>query len=116
MAPQSGREVLILGAVRTPIGRGHPEKGIYRNLHPTELLGVTFSEVLARSGLSASEVELVLAGCVLQFGTQSFDVARNAWLQEGLPIEASATTLDTQCGSGQQSINFASALIAADVH
>lgn len=113
---QNGREVQIIGAVRTPIGRGHPEKGIFRNLHATELLGQTYSEVLARSNVAPSEVELVLAGCVLQFGVQSFDVARNAWLQEGLPIEASATTLDTQCGSGQQSVGFASSLIASGIH
>lgn len=116
MAPQNGREVQILEAVRTPIGRGHAEKGIYRNLHPTELLGSTYRALLDRSGASGAEVELVLAGCVLQFGTQSFDVARNSWLLEGLPIETSATTLDIQCGSSQQATSFASSLIASGIH
>jgi acetyl-CoA acyltransferase len=116
MAPQSGRETVILEAVRTPIGRGHLEKGYYKDMHPTALLGLAYSELMKRSGVDATEVELVLAGCVQQFGTQSFDIARNSWLQEGLPIEASATTLDTQCGSGQQSVGFASALIASGIH
>lgn len=116
MAAQKGREVQILGAVRTPIGRGHPEKGIYRNIHPTELLGLTYRELLKRSGVAGEDVELVLAGCVLQFGVQSLDVARNAWLQEGLPMETSATTLDTQCGSGQQAVSFASALVSSNIH
>jgi acetyl-CoA acetyltransferase family protein len=53
---------------------------------------------------------------VQQFGEQAFNVARNAWLQEGLPIEAAATTVDRQCGSAQQAVNFGAALIAAGVH
>jgi len=112
----NGRETVILEAVRTPIGRGHQEKGYYRNTHPADLLGLTYVELLKRAGADPKVVELVLAGCVQQFGTQSFDIARNAWLQEGLPIEASATTLDTQCGSGQQSVGFASSLIASGIH
>jgi acetyl-CoA acyltransferase len=53
---------------------------------------------------------------VQQFGEQGFNVARNAWLQEGLPIEAAASTVDRQCGSAQQAVNFGAALIAAGVH
>jgi len=110
------RDVVVLGAVRTPVGRGHQEKGAYRDLHPADLLGLTFTELLARTAVDPHAVEMVLAGCVQQFGTQSFDIARNAWLQEGLPIEASATTLDIQCGSGQQAVGFGTALIASGVH
>ena len=51
-----------------------------------------------------------------QIGEQSFNIARNAWLQAGLPIEAAATTVDRQCGSAQQAVNFGAALIAAGVH
>jgi acetyl-CoA acetyltransferase family protein len=57
-----------------------------------------------------------MTGCVQQFGEQGFNVGRNAWLQEGLPIETPATTIDRQCGSAQQAVNFAAALIAAGVH
>src|SRR5918998_984333 len=112
----NGREVVIVEAVRTPIGRGHPEKGYYKDIHPNDLLGKCYTEVLARSGVDPNEVEDVIAGCVQQFGPQAFNVARNAWLQEGLPIEAAATTVDRQCGSAQQAVNFGAALIAAGIH
>ena len=49
--PQSGREVVIVEAVRTPVGRGHPEKGYYKNTHPNELLGTVFTEVIERAGI-----------------------------------------------------------------
>src|SRR6516165_2691289 len=114
--PQSGREVVIVEAVRTPIGRGHKEKGYYKDTHPNELLGRCYSEVIERAGIDAGEVEDVVAGCVQQYGEQMFNVARNAWLQAGLPIETPATTVDRQCGSAQQAVNFAAALIAAGVH
>jgi acetyl-CoA acyltransferase len=113
---QQGREVVIVEAVRTPIGRGHPEKGYYKDTHPNDLLGRCYTEVLDRAGVDASEVEDVIAGCVQQFGEQGFNVARNAWLQEGLPIEAAASTVDRQCGSAQQAVNFGAALIAAGIH
>ena len=114
--PQSGREVVIVEAVRTPIGRGHKEKGYYKDVHPNELLGRCYAEVIERAGINASEVEDVVAGCVQQYGEQSWNVARNAWLQAGLPIETPATTVDRQCGSAQQAVNFAAALVAAGVH
>jgi acetyl-CoA acetyltransferase family protein len=111
-----GREVVIVEAVRTPIGRGHPEKGYYRDTHPNELLGRCYSEVISRAGIDASEVEDVIAGCVQQYGEQSFNVGRNAWLEAGLPIETPATTVDRQCGSAQQAVNFGAALVASGVH
>ena len=114
--PQSGREVVIVEAVRTPIGRGHKEKGYYKDVHPNDLLGRCYSEVIERAGIDAGEVEDVVAGCVQQYGEQSWNVGRNAWLQAGLPIETPATTVDRQCGSAQQAVNFAAALIAAGVH
>ncbi|MDQ3677039.1 MAG: thiolase family protein [Actinomycetota bacterium] len=116
MSGQQGREVVIVEAARTPIGRGHPDKGYYKDTHPNELLGTCFAEVIERAGIDAAEVEDVIAGCVQQIGEQSCNVARNAWLQAGLPIEAAATTVDRQCGSAQQAVNFGAALIAAGVH
>jgi acetyl-CoA acetyltransferase family protein len=112
----SGREVVIVEAVRTPIGRGHPEKGYYKDTHPNELLGKTYTEVIERAGIPAEDVEDVITGCVQQYGEQMFNVGRNAWLQAGLPIETPATTVDRQCGSAQQAVNFGAALIAAGVH
>src|ERR1700712_6058273 len=112
----SGREVVIVEAVRTPIGRGHPEKGYYKDTHPNELLGKCYTEVIERAGIPAEDVEDVITGCVQQYGEQMFNVGRNAWLQAGLPVETPATTIDRQCGSAQQAVNFGAALIAAGVH
>jgi acetyl-CoA acyltransferase len=111
-----GREVVIVDAVRTPVGRGHPEKGYYRDVHPNELLGRTWSAAIERAGIEPELVEDVMTGCVQQYGEQSYNVGRNAWLQAGLPIETPATTIDRQCGSAQQAVNFAAALIASGVH
>ena len=58
----------------------------------------------------------MVAGCVQQFGEQGVNIGRNAWLEAGLPIETPATTIDRQCGSAQQAVNFAAALIATGVH
>jgi len=116
MSAHAGREVVIVEAARTPIGRGHKEKGYFRETHPNELLGKTYTEVIERAGIPADAVEDVIAGCVQQYGEQSWNVARNAWLQAGLPIETAATTVDRQCGSAQQAVNFGAAQIAAGVH
>ncbi|MBA3821543.1 MAG: thiolase family protein [Deltaproteobacteria bacterium] len=113
---QAGREVVIVEAVRTPIGRGHPEKGIFRDTHANELLGRCFTELIERAGIEPEQVEDVIGGCVQQYGEQMFNVTRNAWLQAGLPVETPATTVDRQCGSAQQSVNFGAALIASGVH
>ncbi len=112
----TGRDVVIVEAVRTPIGRGHAEKGYYKDTHPNELLGKCYTEVIERAGVDPAAVEDVICGCVQQYGEQMFNVGRNAWLQAGLPMETPATTVDRQCGSAQQAVNFGAALIAAGVH
>jgi acetyl-CoA acyltransferase len=111
-----GREVVIVEAVRTPIGRGHEEKGYYKDVHPSSLLAKSYSELFARTGIEPAQVEDVVAGCAQQFGEQGVNIARNAWLEAGLPIETPATTVDRQCGSAQQAVNFGAALIASGVH
>src|SRR3954468_2816083 len=110
---ENGREVVIVEAVRTPVGRGHPEKGYYKDIHPSTLLARTFKELFDRVDIDPAEVEDVIGGCVQQFGEQAYNVTRNAWLEAGLPETTPATTVDRQCGSGQQSVNFAAALIAS---
>jgi acetyl-CoA acyltransferase len=111
-----GREVVIVEAVRTPIGRGHPEKGYYKGLHPSNLLAKVYGELFERSGVDPAETGDVVAGCAQQFGEQQLNIGRNAWLEAGLPVETPATTIDRQCGSAQQAVNFAAALIATGVH
>src|SRR5215467_4047488 len=111
-----GREVVIVEAVRTPIGRGHEEKGYYKDVHPSNLLAKAYGELFERSGVDPAETGDVIAGCAQQFGEQGVNIGRNAWLEAGLPIETPATTIDRQCGSAQQAVNFAAALIATGVH
>ncbi len=111
-----GREVVIVEAVRTPIGRGHEEKGIYRDVHPSNLLAKVYGELFERTGVDPAETGDVIAGCAQQFGEQGVNIGRNAWLEAGLPIETPATTIDRQCGSAQQAVNFAATLIASGVH
>lgn len=110
-----GREVVIVDAVRTAIGRGHPKNGAFRAVHPNELLGSCFTALIDRSGLDPGRVGDVIAGCVTQRGEQAINIARNAWLQAGLPLEVPGTTVDRQCGSGQQAVAFAAALIASGI-
>jgi acetyl-CoA acyltransferase len=112
----SGREVVVVEAARLPVGRGHEEKGYYKDVHASNLLAKTYGAVIERAGIDPSEVEDVVAGCVQQFGEQGINIARNAWLEAGLPMETPATTVDRQCGSAQQAVNFAAALIASGVH
>ncbi len=107
---------MIAAAVRTPIGRGHPEKGIYRDSHPSHLLATVYREAIRRAGVDPAEVGDVICGCVSQMGEQGFNIGRNAWLEAGLPIETPATTLDRQCGSAQQAVNFGSSSIASGIH
>ncbi len=116
MSKFGGREVVIVEAVRTPVGRGHKEKGYYKDLHPSNLLAHTYKELINRAGIDAGLVEDVVAGCVQQFGSQSINIGRNAWLEAGFPIETPASTIDRQCGSAQQAVNYAAAMIASGVH
>jgi acetyl-CoA acyltransferase len=110
-----GREVVIVEAARTPIGRGHEEKGYYKDVHASNLLAKTYSDVIERAGIDPAVVEDAIAGCAQQFGEQGINIARNAWLEAGLPIETPATTVDRQCGSAQQAVNFGAALVATGV-
>ncbi|MHB8694109.1 MAG: thiolase family protein [Solirubrobacteraceae bacterium] len=112
----SGREALIVEAVRTPIGKSHPEKGAYRDTHPNTLLAECLKALVARTGVDPAEVEDVIAGCTAPFGEQSRNIARNAWLQAGFPVETPAITIDRRCGSAQSAVSYAAALIASGSH
>ena len=113
--PLASRQAYIVDAVRTPVGRGHPEKGIFRDIHPSDLLGRTYEGLLERAGVAADEVDNVITGCVYQAGEQAAGIARSAWLQKGLPERAGATTVDIRCGSGQQAAHLAALRVAAEV-
>src|SRR5262245_66553110 len=68
---------------------------------------MTTSSTLARTGIDPAEVEDVVIGCVDQLGEQGLNIARNAALIGGFPLDVCGTTLDRMCGSGQQAANFA---------
>ncbi|HET7399098.1 MAG TPA: thiolase family protein [Intrasporangium sp.] len=112
----SSREVLIAEAVRTPMGRSHPERGWYRDIHPNAILGSVYTELLRRSGLQPALVEDLVIGCTAPFGEQSRNVGRNAWLQAGYPPEVPAVTLDRRCGSAQTAVAMGAALVGSGTH
>lgn len=113
---QTGRDALIVEAVRTPIGRSHAEKGAFRDTHPTTLLMACLMALVERSGIDPAEIEDVIAGCTAPFGEQSRNIARNAWLQAGYPVEVPAITIDRRCGSAQSAVAYGAALIASGTH
>lgn len=106
------REVVIVEAVRTPTGR---RNGALKDVHPVVLAAMALRELMQRAKIDPALVEDVVMGCVSQVGEQGINIARNAVLQAGFPVEVPATTVDRQCGSGQQAIHFAANLIAAGV-
>src|SRR5438445_1401394 len=108
-------DVVIVEAVRTPLGRGNQKNGDLRDVHPVLLLAHVLREVTERSGVDPSLVEDVIFGCVSQTGEQSINVARQAVLTAGFPVEVPATTVDRQCGSSQQAVHFAANLIQSGV-
>ncbi|MEJ2089868.1 MAG: steroid 3-ketoacyl-CoA thiolase, partial [Gammaproteobacteria bacterium] len=102
-------DVYIVEAVRSPIGRRG--KGL-AGLMPADLLGAVQAAALERSGIPADNIGQIVGGCVSQVGEQSFNIARIAWLSQGLPEEVAATTVDSQCGSSQQATSLGAAMVA----
>jgi acetyl-CoA acetyltransferase family protein len=113
---EHGRETLIVEALRTPMGKSHPERGWYRDTHPNAMLGAVYSALLGATSLAPGLVEDLVVGCTAPFGEQSRNIARNAWLQAGYPAEVPATVLDRRCGSAQTAVEMAAALIATGTH
>src|SRR3972149_5531421 len=104
------REVVIVEAVRTPMGRKH---GGLSGIHPNNLGAMVLNEVVRRAGIESSMVEDVVFGCVDQVGEQGANVARNVLLTGDFPYAGPGTPVDRQCGSSPQAIHFAANLIQA---
>jgi acetyl-CoA acyltransferase len=104
------RDVVIVDAVRTPIGR---RDGALRDVHPVDLSAHVLSALVERTGLDPAVVDDVIWGCVSQTGEQAANLGRNAVLAAGWPEEVPGTTIDRQCGSSQQAAHFAAAGVAA---
>jgi acetyl-CoA C-acetyltransferase len=100
---------VIVEATRSPIGK---RNGVLSGLHATEVLGAVQKALVDKAGINAGDVEQVIGGCVTQFGEQSNNISRTAWLTAGLPEHVGATTVDCQCSSGQQANHLISGLIA----
>jgi acetyl-CoA acetyltransferase family protein len=111
----AGREAVIAGAVRTPVGRGHREKGIYADIHPADLLGRTLVGLLERTGVDSAAVDNLVVGCAYQIAEQSSGIARASWLAKGLDERTGAMTVDVRCGSGEEAADIAALRIAAGV-
>jgi len=107
------REAVIVEAVRTPLGK---RNGKLKDWHPVDLLAHTLQAAVERTGIDPLQVDDVIAGCVSQVGEQSINVARNAWLAAGFPVEVPATTVDRQCGSSQQAVHFAAQGVMAGAY
>ena len=106
----SGRDAVVVDAVRTPVGR---RGGGLAGQHPVDLSAHVLDALVARTGLDPALVEDVIWGCVSQTGEQAVNVGRNAALAAGWPEDVVGVTLDRQCGSSQQAVHFAAAGVIA---
>ncbi|MEK6443934.1 thiolase family protein [Pseudonocardia sp. T1-2H] len=106
----STREAVIVDAVRTPVGK---RGGLLKDWHPTDLLAHTLSTLVSRSRFDPAALDDVIIGCVLQRGEQTGNIARSAVMGAGFPESLPATTIDRQCGSGQQAVHFAAQAIGS---
>jgi acetyl-CoA acyltransferase len=107
------REAVLVGAVRTPIGK---RGGSLAGWHPTDLLAHALRALVERTGVDPAVVDDVVGGCVSQVGEQSTNVIRNSWIAGGLPWHVPATTVDRQCGSSQQALHFAASSVMAGTY
>ena len=106
MSGYSDHDAVIVGAVRTPVGKGKAN-GALHDVLPVDLLAHSLREIVERTGIDPATVDDVIAGAVTQVGDQSVNIARNAVLGAGFPESVPGTTIDRQCGSSQQAISFA---------
>jgi acetyl-CoA acyltransferase len=108
------RHAVIIEAVRTPIGRAHPDKGIFRDTRADDLSAELIRALLERVRLPGSAVEDIHWGCVNQQREQGYNVARMAALIAGLPVEVGGATVNRLCGSSLQALHQAAQSIAAE--
>ena len=107
------RNAVIVDAVRTPVGK---RNGMLKDVHAVDLGAIPLKALLERNDLDPMLVDDVIYGCVMQTGEQGINVARNAVLAAGFPEEVPATTVDRQCGSGQQAAHFAAQGVMAGAY
>ena len=107
------QRAVVVDAVRTPTGK---RSGKLDGYHPVDLAAITLRALVERNDLDPGLVDDVIMGCVMQTGEQGLNVGRNAALAAGFPEEVVGTTIDRQCGSGQQSSHFAAQGVMAGAY
>jgi acetyl-CoA acetyltransferase family protein len=113
MAGRERSSAVIVGAVRTPLGK---RNGVLAHHHPVDLAAAALDAVVDRVGIDPADVDDVIMGCVMQVGEQGINIGRNAVLAAGWPEEIPGTTIDRQCGSSQQAIHFAAQGVIAGAY
>jgi acetyl-CoA acyltransferase len=108
------RHAVVVEALRTPVGRAHAEKGMYRDVRADDLSADLMSALLDKTGVPADAIEDVHWGCVKQQGEQGFNIGRMAALIAGMPVTVASATVNRLCGSSLQAINQAAQSIAAN--
>ncbi|MBN9493525.1 thiolase family protein [bacterium] len=106
-------EVVIIDAIRTPLGR---RGGVLSKEHPVETSALLLNALKERNNLPPDIVDDVIYGCVSEVGAQSTNLARNIVLTAGWPYTIPGVTLDRQCSSSQQAVHFAANQIGSGVH
>jgi acetyl-CoA acyltransferase len=101
------RRAVIIDCVRTPIGRAHPEKGLYRDVRSDDLAVACVQALIERTKINPSQIEDLLFGCTQQAAEQGLNVAREIALVAGLPVTTGGTTINRLCGSSLQALNQA---------
>ena len=102
--------VVIVDAARSPVGK---KNGSLGGAHPTDVLGQVMMKLLDRNGVGSAEVNQVVGGCINKVAAQGMNVIRTAWLAHGGAIETPCITIDSQCGSSQQSTTLAHSILAS---
>jgi acetyl-CoA acyltransferase len=107
------RDVVIVDAIRTPLGR---RGGVLSQNHAVETSSLLLKELATRNEMDPEVVDDVIYGCVSEVGAQSTNLARNIVLTAGWPYTIPGVTLDRQCSSSQQAVHFAANQIGSGTH
>ncbi|MEO2011968.1 MAG: acetyl-CoA C-acyltransferase [Pirellulaceae bacterium] len=113
------KTAVVVDCVRTPIGRAHVERGVYRKVRGDDLAAVCIKALIERTGIDPEIIEDIVLGCTQQTKEQGLNAARIIGLMSGGPISAGGATINRLCGSSLQALNQAAHSIAAgaeDVH
>ncbi len=108
------KTAVVVEACRTPVGRAHAEKGVFRDVRSDDLAVAVVRAIVERSGIDPAAIEDVVLGNTQQQREQGFNVARSVGLMAGLPVEAGGATVNRLCGSSLQALAQASHAILAE--